>query len=478
MPNTRTADTPAQQEAIEHQLTLAFLGNAKVGVNAALWVAPVVLIMLAGHVNAWALGLWALVVLVLSVYRHLIVLRFIREFAKAPGSVSESYMRRQVWTWTASAVVWAGSLFLYLDRVPLANQFVCLLILVGMGGMAVGVMTPRMDCFRGYVNALVLTASAAIVWRIFLAPIEGSYLYGLLALVWIFWWLLVSVGQRSHDVLRRSFELRTTNTQLIESLLAQTNAAKEAAEIKDRFLAQAAHDLRQPVHALAFYADWLRTEPQLSKDIVPKILQCTDSVHALFDSLFDFARLDAGALHARIQTVDVRELVNQVILPVEHTAAAKGLHIRTRVHDVQVSSDAILLRRVVGNLVSNAVRYTERGGILISTRRRGEHLWLEVWDTGIGIANAEQAKVFDEFYKIRQHGGTEDGFGLGLAIVRRLSHLLGMGLSLKSSPGKGTCIRLVLPLTSSTSAPSGGGSSAPPVRLMEKRGLEQAAAAR
>jgi signal transduction histidine kinase len=476
MPNSRNTYTSAQELAIEHQLTATLIENTKAGIYAGLMSTPVIVALLAGHVNTLALGLWVLAVSGIAVYRLAIVRHYTQSYAATPSAEGQAYISQRVWTWSASALLWGSAMFLYLGRAPLTSQFVCLMVLVGMGGNAVSIMTPRMDCFRGYINALILTACAAIVWRLSQTQDQSAFLLGLLALLGIFWWLLLGMGERSHQLLRRSFELRITNTQLIESLLAKTRAANEAVEVKDRFLAQAAHDLRQPVHALAFYADWLRTEPQLSSEVVPKILQCTDSVHALFDSLFDFARLDAGVLTPRMQAVDVRELVNQVILPIEHTATAKGLSIRTHVHQAQVRSDAILLRRVVGNLVSNAVRYAERGGVLISTRRRGEQLWLEVWDTGVGIAPLEQNKVFDEFYKVRQHSGTEEGFGLGLAIVKRLSQMLGIGLSLKSRPGRGTCVRLVLPLAATEiSTPAlKRATGIPPA----SKDLEQAAATR
>ncbi len=444
-PQTQAID-PASEAAVTHNLTRSFVDNARTGLNAAILAAPVVLAMLWGHVNTLGLSIWVVVVAVLSAYRHWVVRHYRRYYAHSLAQEGERFIQRHTWSWPASSMAWSAALFLYLDRAPLGNQFASLMVLVGMGGMAVSLMSARMANFRSYVDALVLTAAAAILWRLNDALPSRAYLLGLLALLAVFWWLLRSSGARFHRVQRRSFELRSANTQLIESLLTQTNAAREAVQVKNRFLAQAAHDLRQPVHALAFYADWLRSEPELSKDIVPKILQCTDSVHALFDSLFDFAKIDAGVLATQLEAVSIEEAVNDTKLQFEHTAQAKGLALRQRIHPALVLTDPILLRRILGNLVANALRYTQQGGVLLISRQRGDQLWLEVWDTGIGIAQEDQAKVFQEFYKVRQHDGTEEGFGLGLAIVRRLSQLLGIGLSLCSKPGKGTRIRLALPL--------------------------------
>jgi signal transduction histidine kinase len=268
----------------------------------------------------------------------------------------------------------------------------------------------------------------------------------------VFWWLLRSSGLHFHRVQRKGFELQQSNAQLIDSLLTQTEAAKQAVQVKNQLLAHAAHDLRQPVHALAFYADWLRNEPELSGEIVPKILKCTDSVHDLFDSLFDFAKIEAGGLTARMQPVAVCEVINEVRLQFDPVARTKGLELRVRAQPATLVTDPILLRRIIGNLVANALRYTESGGVLISARVRRGKLWLEVWDTGIGIAAEHRDKVFQEFYKVRQHAGTDEGFGLGLAIVRRLAQALGIVISLHSTPGVGTRVRLEMALAANQTA--------------------------
>ena len=218
--------------------------------------------------------------------------------------------------------------------------------------------------------------------------------------------------------------------------------ALEAVETKNRFLQSAAHDIRQPVHALGFYADWLSSEPELVHEIAPKIVKSTKAVNALFDSLFDLVRLDSGQLRFRIESLPVSRLLQDLELQYRPMAEAKGLTFRIHVVDGEIASDAVQLGRILGNLVANAVKYTERGGILLAARRSAEGLRIEVWDTGPGIAPEHQAAVFREFYKVPAHAGTEDGFGIGLAIVSRLTVLLGHRLSLDSRPGRGTVFRL------------------------------------
>ena len=266
----------------------------------------------------------------------------------------------------------------------------------------------------------------------------------LLALLLIYWQLLLQAGRRLHVTHRKNFELQYRNMQLIDSLTRQTQAALDAVEIKNRFLASAAHDLRQPVHALGLYADWLGSEPELASDIAPKIVESTKAVNALFDSLFDLVRLDSGKIRLNIEPVHLDKLLHDLELQYRPLAKAKGLQFRMHVVPGTVMSDPILLQRIVGNLISNAVKYTARGGILVASRVTPSGRRIEIWDTGMGIAPEHQREIFREFYKVPAHAGTEDGFGLGLYIVARLSNILGHPLGLLSRPGRGTLFRLIL----------------------------------
>ena len=174
----------------------------------------------------------------------------------------------------------------------------------------------------------------------------------------VFWQVLRQAGLRLHVTHRKNFELQYRNNQLIESLTRQTQAALDAVEIKNRFLASAAHDIRQPVHALGLYADWLGSEPELVHDIAPKIVESTKAVNALFDSLFDLVRLDSGKIKLNIEPVRLDKLLHDLELQYRPLAQAKGLKFRVHVAPGTVMSDPILLQRIVGNLISNAVKYT------------------------------------------------------------------------------------------------------------------------
>jgi signal transduction histidine kinase len=365
-----------------------------------------------------------------------------------------AFFARHRWLWPASACVWGASTLLYFDRSSLADQFICWLILAGLAMFSVNALSTHLATLRGYLDTLALTALAVMLWRIggelqFRGP---SYHYWLIALLLIFWQVLREAGLRLHLTHRRNFELQFRNNQLIESLTRQTQAALDAVEIKNRFLASAAHDIRQPVHALSLYADWLGSEPELVHEIAPKIVESTKAVNALFDSLFDLVRLDSGKIKLTIEPVDLPQLLHDLELQYRPLAEAKGLQFRVHARPGTALSDPILLRRIVGNLVSNAVKYTHRGGVLLATRATANGRRIEVWDTGVGIAPVHQREIFREFYKVPSHAGTEDGFGLGLYIVARLAGILGHPLDLGSRPGRGTVFRLMLQPTDAQEA--------------------------
>jgi signal transduction histidine kinase len=430
------------------QLSRTFIANARTALASVLLALPITIAMLYGLVPTPWLALWSVAVMAMAVYRQWIVVMYRRRYVHANAATLNAFLNRHQWTWPASAVLWAGLLFLYLQKIPMANQFICMLVLVGMGAFSSAFMSARLDCFRPYVHGLSLTSMCAAVasWHRSGSWAVGAFDVTLLLLMVLFWALVLSSGRRLNALQRRGYELQYDNERLIASLREETDKAVQAVTVKNNLLANAAHDLRQPVHALAFYADWLRNEPDVAAEVVPKILQATDSVNTLFNSLFDFAKLEAGAVQPQFKAVPVCEIVNDLIIQFGPAAETKGLALRQRISPAYVWTDSVLVRRIVGNLVANAVRYTDQGGVLIATRRRKDSVWIEVWDTGVGIAPEHHTQVFKEFYKASHHEGTEDGFGLGLAIVRRLVDVLGHTVHLRSQLGRGTCMRVQITL--------------------------------
>jgi signal transduction histidine kinase len=390
--------------------------------------------------------LWTGCMLAVSFYQLWVIRYYGRHMAQAGTAAQLQFMARYGFSWPLSAFVWGMSGMLHYDRASLTDQFVCWLILAGLGMMSINSLSPHLKTMRGYLNTLALTMLGVMAWRMGMdLEFDGPpFHYWLVILLVLYWQILLQAGERLHQTHRRNFELQYRNSQLIESLTRQTLAALEAVEIKNRFLASAAHDIRQPVHALGLYADWLSSEPELVNEIAPKIVKSTRAVNALFDSLFDLVRLDSGQVRVRVERVNVARLLHDLELQYRPLAEAKGLELRLRVSPGHAETDPIQLQRIVGNLISNAVKYTERGGILLAARTTPKGVRIEVWDTGVGIPPEYQQHIFHEFFKVPAHAGTEDSFGLGLHIVSRLCGILGHTLSLVSRPGRGTVFRLLL----------------------------------
>jgi len=397
---------------------------------------------------AW-LAAWVLLGLGVALWRRWLVRLYERTVVHEGTDEHLGFFRRYRLFWPASAFAWGATTLLYFDRSSLADQFICWLTMAGLAMVAANSLSSHLATMRAYIDTMAATTLAIMAWRMGLElRLQGpSYHWWLVGLLLVFWQVLRHAGQRLHETHHRNFELQFRNAQLIESLTRQTQAALDAVAIKNRFLASAAHDIRQPVHALGLYADWLGTEPELVHELAPKIVESTKAVNQLFDSLFDLARLDSGKVRLNIEPVDVAKLLRDLELQYRPLCKAKGLQFRLRVRPGTTRSDPILLQRILGNLISNAVKYTRQGGILVASRQTAQGLRVDVWDTGVGIAPMHQREIFREFYKVPTHAGTEDGFGLGLYIVSRLTHILGHPLTLQSRLGRGSVFRLLLPPT-------------------------------
>jgi len=234
-------------------------------------------------------------------------------------------------------------------------------------------------------------------------------------------------------------------TQKIDEATAElrrrTDEAERADMAKSRFLAAASHDLRQPMHALGLFIAELADHPH-SPDthrLVRQIQASADAMENLLDSLLDISRLDAGALEPKIAPSPVQPILDRIANDFQIWAEERGLQLRVRPCRAWVRTDPLLFERILSNLVSNAVRYTPRGTILIACRPDGPHLRVEVRDSGKGIEPDKQEVIFQEFVQLdNPERARTKGLGLGLAIVRRLTQLLGHHLTLRSRVGQGS----------------------------------------
>lgn len=232
-------------------------------------------------------------------------------------------------------------------------------------------------------------------------------------------------------------------------LLAAKQWSEDANRAKSRFLAAVSHDLRQPIFAQGLFLSTLaRTElTPYQREILDNADAAAKSSVAMLNTLLDFSRIEAGAVEPRLQEFRLQPLLNKIEREFSVQADAKGITYRSRETPLLVRSDPVLVESILRNLVSNAIRYTERGGLLVACRKRGGQAMLEVWDTGIGIAPENRTLIFREFLQLaNSEQDRQKGLGLGLAIVDGLARTLGHELSLVSRLRRGSVFRLSLPL--------------------------------
>lgn len=252
---------------------------------------------------------------------------------------------------------------------------------------------------------------------------------------------------------RAGLQFRINETT--QALREKKEEAERASQDKSHFLAVASHDLRQPLHALGLYVAELQRKVSGTglQHLVGQVGQSVEALSTLLNALLDISKLDAGVVTSHTQICDIAAMLKRVAADYQILAQLKNIHLVVRPHTRHVTSDPQLLERILGNLVSNAIRYTHPNGcVLIACRKRGKHLRIEVRDNGIGISKADQANVFREFFQLTQAQlDANKGLGLGLAIVDRLVKLLGHRIELRSAPGQGSVFALEVPIASRVS---------------------------
>ncbi|GAB4358263.1 MAG: PAS-domain containing protein [Kiloniellaceae bacterium] len=260
------------------------------------------------------------------------------------------------------------------------------------------------------------------------------------------------VDERTHE-LRRLNEILQDEVRRHEQTAADLERARKAAEAanlgKTRFLAAASHDLLQPLNAARLYLSALEVSPLVdpgARPLLDNIAKAFQSTEALLSTLLDISKMDAGGYHPRIAPVSVGELFETLEAEFGALARQKGLRLRRVASSAVVRSDAQLLRRIVQNLLSNALKYTESGSILLGARHRGDSLSIEIHDSGPGIAAENHLAIFEEFRRATPPGTRTTGLGLGLAIVKRAADLLGHQIGLQSHVGHGSCFSVTVPL--------------------------------
>ena len=432
-----TADRPdgavaAEIHALQRRGIVALAPAAAVAlaVGVALWV-------LTDDSNAlwWALGILFALALLLA---HLLELR--RRGIRALPS-SRGWVAQHLSLLTLLALAWGiGPMIL----LPLSSQTATLLLVVSLLGVAAGGV---------YVSAL--NRSAIFLWLLpVLGPLlliqafEDSALASATALLGsVYLVAAVLFALQRFEMQSKAAQTKLDNDTLVGQLQQQVILVEQANRDKSRFLAAASHDLRQPMHALGLFAASLEkslADTPLQPTVI-HMMRAVDALERSFGAMLDLSKLDAGVIEPNLQLFPIRDLFRQLHMQCAGQAEEAGLGLRFKPGGKIVTSDPQLLERVLANLIHNAIRYTRSGGIVVLARTRRNHISLEVWDTGIGIAEEELPKIFDEFYQVNNPGRDRTrGLGMGLAIVKRLVALMGHQLEVKSILGRGTVFRILL----------------------------------
>jgi len=255
--------------------------------------------------------------------------------------------------------------------------------------------------------------------------------------------------ERSNETLERRVRERTEELTLLNVALARAKGEADAANIsKTRFLAAASHDILQPLNAARLYVTSL-IERQGGEDrrLIDNIDASLEAVEEIFGALLDMSRLDTGAMRPEFTSFRIDELMRQIALEFAPLAAAKGIELKYVKCSLVVRSDRRLLRRLVQNLVSNAIKYTPSGRVLIGCRRRSDKLRIDVYDTGVGIPESKWRDIFVEFHRLEQGARIARGLGLGLSIVERVARVLGSAVELDSTADGGSHFAVAVPLS-------------------------------
>jgi signal transduction histidine kinase len=273
------------------------------------------------------------------------------------------------------------------------------------------------------------------------------YLLLVLYLLWI-------VGNRFNQMHVQRLGFEYSKLQLIETLSQsqdqlhiERQALVAANKLVQQFYSGAAHDLRQPVYAMQLYTTMLADDPTQSKVLLPKITQSCAAINDMFNTLFDYQQTHMNDTELVEKDINIQEAFQSLALHFQPIASNKGLQIRFKPIPGSITIVPLYFVRILSNLIANALRYTNTGGVLIAARKTRTHIRFQVWDTGIGMDDATVRNIFDEFYKANSSETVNDGLGLGLSIAKQLSSRIDhANISVKSRAARGSVFKFSIPI--------------------------------
>ena len=338
---------------------------------------------------------------------------------------------------------WVAILILFFDPANFAFSMFMLTITGGMAAACLPILSIWLPLYWLFVLPSFLTQIALYWWS------GGLHYQGISLGMTLLMFSQLVFARNTHRGMVASVELGLLNVKLVEQLREKTAVAEKANRAKTMFLAAASHDLRQPVYALALFIDALGDSGlnPTQQNMLRHARVANQASSEMLKTLLDFSRVEAGVVNPQIRPTALAPLLLQMSEEFGPQAYQKQLLYRTRASAAWVNSDEQLIALILRNLISNALRYTASGGVLVGVRMQGNCVALQVWDTGIGIAPDKHAEVFEEFLQLANpERDQRKGLGMGLAIAAGLARTLQARITLASRPGRGSVFSLELPL--------------------------------
>ncbi len=397
------------------------------------------------EVKPMHLGIWLTYMLVVVVVRTWIVFKL--KFKSEEIINPQQNLTRMTLTLGSMGIGWGMGWVLMAPDLLMINRVIYVYMITAalMGSMfAYSVHKPT---FYAFTLPIMIPSLTTTLWSVDLFP--WTFSVGM-ATVYI---VVLGISKSFSQTFEDSVRLRFRNESLYQELANERDQSIAANVAKSKFIAIASHDLRQPMHAVNVYLDIVNANnfPEQEKLLLTKIKSSVTSLNSMFDSLLNISKLDAHVTPINNRVFALHDFANTLRDLYETRAKNKGLIFKVSSLDLNVCGDKLLLQQIVGNLISNAIQYTETGTVEIKFITQNDRLTVEVVDTGCGVDDSEQQHIFGEFYRADRTRSLHDGLGLGLSIVQRLCSLIGANMYLLSTLGEGSKFVVTTPYFASSS---------------------------
>lgn len=438
-----------QVETLYKNSPVVFFANI---INTSLFI-----LVLWSEVNTTWLLLWGMVMMLLTSIRSVIAWYYWRDEQREEEL--DRWLKRFAVAALLSGFIWGiGGYSFYLPNGGIYQAFL-VIFLLGIAAGSMAFLSAHLPTFYGFLMLLMFP----LILRMFQEASMPHLVMGSMMIIYVL--VFMVFGRNVNQVFLESILLRFDNLELVNRLTQEKDAAEKANIAKSKFLAAASHDLRQPLHALSLLTGALAERIQYKevKGIVDKMRAAVMALENLFNALLDISKLDSGVLQPCVEDFYLQALFDRMENDYRPEAEQKGLTLEVEnCGQLVIRSDTILLERILRNFVSNAIRYTKAGSVRLTTREEGQQIAISVKDTGMGIPEEKQAVIFDEYVQLdNPERDREKGLGLGLAIVSRISHLLGHELRLISEHAEGSEFIVRVPRGESANIKQAGATTVP-----------------